>query len=62
MADLVFPFRRSVRRRGGEGAWWLDLALSSGSSSGVSYWRSLFVVEWSLLAFLEPRLGVSSRL
>ncbi|KAJ4891273.1 Uncharacterized protein Rs2_31021 [Raphanus sativus] len=53
-----FSSCRSVRRRDSEGVWWLDLALSSGSSSGVTYWRSLFVVEWSLLAFLEFRLGV----
>ncbi|KAH0855194.1 hypothetical protein HID58_020421 [Brassica napus] len=44
---------RFVCRRGGEGAWWIGRALS-GSSSGVTYWRSLFAVEWSVL-------GVSSR-
>ncbi|KAG5397280.1 hypothetical protein IGI04_019094 [Brassica rapa subsp. trilocularis] len=38
---------RFVCRRGGEGAWWIGRALS-GSSSGVTYWRSLFAVEWSV--------------
>ncbi|KAH0926048.1 LOW QUALITY PROTEIN: hypothetical protein HID58_018304, partial [Brassica napus] len=52
-----FPCCRFVCRRGGEGAWWIGRALS-GSSSGVTYWRSLFAVEWT---FLESRLGVSSR-
>lgn len=48
MADLAFPFCRSVCRRGSDGVWRLGFALSSGSSS-CDFWRSLLFVEWSVL-------------